>query len=703
MRRSSILPMITGCLFTLLCATQAYAQTFSGWLSYGGNPQHTAISAVSGQHLKAIRWSTPVDLKPQYSGNDLYIHYGSPLVTKKGNIVVPVKTGDTDGFRVEVRRFTDGGLIWSQDSNYTLPGHNWTPSFGCALTSDGRIAYPNAGGTVTFRTTPDIAAGTSTTVAFYGTALYNADPATYNANVRITSPLVSDKSGNIFFGFQATGATSANLVSGIARISSTGIGTWTSAAAASGFPNMEKVVFNCAPALSNDGKTLYFAVNNINYSSFGIGFLVAVNSKTLSNIAVAHLYDPKSGNDALLPDDGTASPTVGPDGDVYFGILENPFPSNHARGWLLHYTGDLKTQKPSGAFGWDDTASIVPASAVPSYTGSSSYLLLTKYNNYAQAGGDGVNKVALLDPNATMTDSISGATVMKEILVRAAPTPDANFIASFPNAVREWCINTAAIDVANKCAYINNEDGVLYRWDFTTNALVDAVVLTSGIGEAYTPTIMGRDGTVYAINNATLFAVGIYQTKISIKTTSAFMGTAIVLNAGLVRTSDSGNVSGKTLTFSLDGSVIGTAQTDATGNSQLSYNLPGAFAAGNHALLVSFAGDLDYAPSTAARTLPVRYQTTLTLPSVTGMRGANVNLVATLLRTLNSAAIQGKTVTFKVGGVVVGTAVTGANGVATFPYAIPATALTGKVAISASFAGDSATAYSSASGKLTIQ
>ena len=91
MRRSSILPMITGCLFALLCATQAYAQTFSGWLSYGGNPQHTAISAVSGQHLKAIRWSTPVDLKPQYSGNDLYIHYGSPLVTKKGNIVENVQ------------------------------------------------------------------------------------------------------------------------------------------------------------------------------------------------------------------------------------------------------------------------------------------------------------------------------------------------------------------------------------------------------------------------------------------------------------------------------------------------------------------------------------------------------------------------------------------------------------------------------------
>jgi hypothetical protein len=33
-------------------------------------------------------------------------------------------------------------------------------------------------------------------------------------------------------------------------------------------------------------------------------------------------------------------------------------------------------------------------------------------------------------------------------------------------------------------------------------------VLTSGLGEAYTPTLVGVDGIVYAINNATLYAVG---------------------------------------------------------------------------------------------------------------------------------------------------------------------------------------------------
>ena len=42
----------------------------------------------------------------------------------------------------------------------------------------------------------------------------------------------------------------------------------------------------------------------------------------------------------------------------------------------------------------------------------------------------------------------------------------------------------------------------------TTGTLTDKVQITQGVGEAYTPTVIGPDGTVYAINNGRLWAIG---------------------------------------------------------------------------------------------------------------------------------------------------------------------------------------------------
>ena len=54
-------------------------------------------------------------------------------------------------------------------------------------------------------------------------------------------------------------------------------------------------------------------------------------------------------NRAVSSNDGTASPTVGPDGDVYFGVLENPLRSTHERGWLLHFDADADARRrPAG-------------------------------------------------------------------------------------------------------------------------------------------------------------------------------------------------------------------------------------------------------------------------------------------------------------------------------------------------------------------
>ena len=174
-------------------------------------------------------------------------------------------------------------------------------------------------------------------------------------------------------------------------------------------------------------------------------------------------------------------------------------------GWLLQFDASLNPVGVPGSFGWDVSPSVIPATMVPSYTGTSTYLLAVKYNNYAGAGsGDGLNRLAILDPKASQADPIiPSVSVMKEVFTILGPTPDG----TSGIGRREWCINTMAADPTRKSIVANNEDGIVYRWDLTNNTLSQSIRITAGLGQAYTPTLIGADGAVYAISNAILFSI----------------------------------------------------------------------------------------------------------------------------------------------------------------------------------------------------
>ncbi|HYM12017.1 MAG TPA: Ig-like domain-containing protein [Bryobacterales bacterium] len=541
--------------FALLLISEAGAQT-----TFGGNPQHTADYSPTAQNLNTVHWTTSIDL----NNTGGYAHYGAPLITPANTIFVPVKTGAAGGFQINVFNAANGASIYSLSTDYLQPAHNWILPYQPVLATSvlgTRLYYPGAGGTVYYVDNADSAGhGAPVQQVFYTTlATYQANKTGFNSTVFIDTPLTADSSGNVFFGFRVDGTAPSPLSttqSGFARIDPNGNATYVLALAATGDSNIGRDTHNSAPALSNDEATLYVAVKSASTETYG--YLLGLNSSTLATKFKVFLKDPRgnNANNATILDDSTASPLVGPDGDVYFGIFGNP--ENGSRGFLLHFSGDLSVEKAPGGFGWDNTAAVVPAGMVPSYTGTSSYLLFTKYNNYANAGidsGDGVNRIALLDPNATQVDahaSSNGMLVMREVLTVIGPTPDQeNRSASLPLAVREWCINTAAVNPATNSIFMPSEDGHIYRWNVASNSLTQFLQLNAGIGEPYVPTIIGPDGTVFTLNGGTMSAVG----------GLSGVGVALTSSTPDVRSV----VAGQSLTFTVAVTDTGTSGATPTG------------------------------------------------------------------------------------------------------------------------------------------
>jgi hypothetical protein len=682
--------------------------------AFAGNSQHTALFSPPAQHLNAIRWTTPIDL--HYTG---YAHYGAPLITPSNTVLVPIKT--STGFRVSAFEGATGRLKYSLTNDYVMAPiatNGWIPVYQPAIATPpagARLCYPGAGGTIYYVDNLDSdTPGVPIHQCFYTNLIdYSNSAVAFNSTIFINTPITADTNGDIFFGFrmQQTAPEPLNTTNGgFARIDPAGNATYVLVNTAANDVRITRDSHNCAPALSNDGATVYVAVKGTNSA---YAYLLGLDSTNLSTKYKVFLRDPRSSQPGSVPDDGTASPMVAPDGDVFFGILANP--NNGSRGFLLHFSADLQTQKPPGGFGWDYTAAIVPTNMVPSYTGPSTYLLFSKYNNYAGGDGNAINRIALLDPNTTQTDphsTANGLSEMREVLTVIGCTPDAEYITAtnpFPFAVREWCINTAAVNPATRSVFAPSEDGHLYRWNLASNSLDEVVALDPGVGEPYVPTVIGPDGTVYTLNAETLFALGA-PTNFSVAIHSSapdlrytFVGQPVIFTAVITNLNPGGPAPTGTITFQdvtyqgitritnvLAANVSLNSGIASVTNSSL---IASTNSFGNHFITASYSGDANFSAARATLVQKVHASaTTLTLTSAVSST-TNVTFAAAVTSSSSITNIPSGMVSFWDGTKFLTQVPLNSNGVALVTITnLPVT----NHSVSATYSSDSLFASSSA-------
>lgn len=353
---------------------------------------------------------------------------------------------------------------------------------------------------------------------------------------------------------------------------------------------------------------------------------------------------------------------------------------------------------------------------VPSYTGPSPYLLFTKYNDYPFFDGSGVNRVALLDPNATQIDphsSAAGLIEMREVLTVIGPTPDPDVNhATFPNAVKEWCINAPAVNPPTNSVFFTSEDGRSYRWNLVTNTLDQALVLTPGILEPYVPTVIGPDGTVYTLNGGTFFALGTAPgTSVTISSSAPDLrnvvgGSPIVFTATVTESAPAptGTVTFTALTHNgltpLMTTLASNVPLNANGQAAVTTSslAAGGSFLGNHFITATYSGDAGHSGSSVTMVQKVHaHASALVVASSSNPSnfGQAITFTATVSSPLGAGTPSGM-VTFQDGTAVIGQVPFNSSGVASITRS---NLIPGNHDIVATYASD--TQFAASVGSLT--
>jgi len=211
---------------------------------------------------------------------------------------------------------------------------------------------------------------------------------------------------------------------------------------------------------------------------------------------------------ARVLDDSSSSPTIAPDGSIYYGAYTA---YNYAQGHMLRFSanGDFLN---SFFFGWDNTPAIYPHGGT--------FSVVFKNNHYP--GG-----TYCIDPNWCPAPRTNADLLGPESYFVTQFSPNLNIEWSFQNTNTnsctrnpdgtitcvsdhpngfEWCVNAAVVD-ANGVVYANSEDGNLYAIG-QGGTLIQNIFQQLAIGAAYTPASMDGSGRIYSQNDGHLFVVG---------------------------------------------------------------------------------------------------------------------------------------------------------------------------------------------------
>ena len=246
-------------------------------------------------------------------------------------------------------------------------------------------------------------------------------------------------------------------------------------------------------------------------------------------------------------------------------------------------------------------------------------------------------------------------------------------------------------------------DGTIWSWGYNGfGALGDGTY-----NSAYTPVqvagLNGQTNAATAYSHSVSVQAYVLTTSVSPSGLTQAYGKPITLMATLKNSSLGGIVINRALTFTLDGGVVGVAYTNAAGRASMVVSSPLNYGVGAHTFTAAFAGESLYKASTGTGTLTItKADSAISIAAVSGAPGNSKYLYASLKRKTDNIVLSGRTLTFKINGNVIGTAVTDGKGKAALLYKLGETYGIGAHTLTAEYAGDANHNASTGAGTLTV-
>jgi hypothetical protein len=510
-------------------------------------------------------------------------------------------------------------------------------------------------------------------------ATANGEVLTQNLTVIRSASTLESVSGTASFGGTATltatltSSGTSKAISGVAvSFTLDGAFAGTAVTDSNGVATLSGVPTSDAVGTDTGGIWAYYAGDINNLSSIGTGDLTVSKAATgLSSVSGTATFGGKatlmatlmssvtnqgiSGETVSFTLDGTSVGTATTNSSgvaTLTGVTTTDSAGTHNGGGVASFAGDSSYTASSGT-----------GNLVVSQAGTT----LSAVSGTASFGG-----TATL--TATLTSNVTSAGISGETV--------------------SFTLDGTSVGTAT-----TNSSGVATLTGVKTSDAVgthNGVVVASFAGDSNYTAAANASGNLVVSQAAT--------TLTSVSGSATFGGTA-TLTATLTSSVTNVGISGETVSFTLDGTSVGTAMTNSSGVATLT-GVATSDPAGTHmnAVVANFAGDTNYVSSTGMGNLVVS-QAGTSLASISGTAtfGGTATLTATLTSSVTMKGISGETVSFMLDGTAVGTATTDSNGVATLANVAttdPAGTHTGAVA--ASFAGDSNYTASNGTGNLVV-